>query len=136
MLDSVSPELPALRQAQEISVLAAGAGFEWETFGGVLEKLDEELHEFLEAREEGRSSTHELEELGDVLFTVVQLARKDNLDAEEALVHVCNKFRRRWAIMEKYAYEELGNTDMNLLPQDKWEELWGRAKAELRKDLT
>jgi hypothetical protein len=38
--------------------------------------------------------------------------------------------------MDKYAYEELGITDMNLLPQDKWEELWGRAKAELRKDLT
>ena len=136
MLDAVSRELPALRQAQEISELAVAAGFEWPTYDGVLDKLREELAEFLEAREEEPGGAHELEELGDVLFTAVQLARKDNLDAEDALAFVCEKFRTRWAIMEQYAFEELDVHAMGeLAPQD-LERLWERAKADLRKDRT
>ena len=101
-LDSVPRKLPALVEAQQISSKAAAVGFDWENPGQVLDKLDEELREFAEARE--NDSPAELEgEIGDLLFVLVNLARKVQVDPEQALRRTNAKFRRRFAFVESRA---------------------------------
>ncbi len=101
-LDSVPRKLPALVEAQQISSKAASVGFDWENPGQVLEKLDEELHELEQARENGTSA--ELEgEIGDLLFVLVNLARFFKVDPEQALRRTNAKFRKRFAFVESRA---------------------------------
>ena len=89
-------------EAQQISSKAAAVGFDWENPGQVLEKLDEELSELAEARESGTPA--ELEgEIGDLLFVLVNLARKLKVDPEQALRKTNAKFRRRFAFVEMAA---------------------------------
>jgi MazG family protein len=120
-LDSVSRKLPALVEAQQISSKAAAVGFDWENSGQVLDKLDEELRELAEARENGTPA--ELEgEIGDLLFVLVNLARFHKVDPEQALRKTNAKFRRRFAFVESHATLP-GAT----LPE--MEALWQQAKA-------
>jgi tetrapyrrole methylase family protein/MazG family protein len=123
MLDSVPHALPALMLAQAISRKAVSAGFEWETLDDVWDKVHEELEE-LRATDVG--SAEAADEIGDVLFTVVNLARKQGIDAETALRGTCDKFRSRWSAMEEMAGRE-GRTveQLNLNEQ---EALWQQAK--------
>jgi MazG family protein len=101
-LDSVPRKLPALVEAQQISSKAASVGFDWENPGQVLEKLDEELRELEQARENGTPA--ELEgEIGDLLFVLVNLARKIKVDPEQALRRTNAKFRKRFAFIESRA---------------------------------
>lgn len=130
LLDDVPCSLPALQQAQKISKKAVNAGFEWDSVEDVWAKVDEEVGEFREAEP---GSAHAAEEFGDVLFTLVNVARKEHIDAEAALRTVCTKFRRRWAIMEQHAYED-DKQRIDTLPRTRLESLWGQAKEELRKD--
>jgi MazG family protein len=121
-LDSVPRNLPALMEAQHISSKAAAVGFDWEHPGQVLEKLDEELHELASARENGALAEVE-GEIGDLLFVLVNLARKLNVDPEQALRKTNAKFRRRFSHVEKHA----------VLPGatlDEMEALWQEAKAD------
>jgi MazG family protein len=102
ILDSVPRKLPALVEAQQISAKAVAVGFEWENIEQVLEKLDEELRELAEARETGTAD--EIEgEVGDLLFTLVNLARRLKVDPEQALRKTNAKFRKRFAYMEARA---------------------------------
>src|SRR5581483_9341285 len=96
LLDPVPRALPALVEAQQISSRAANAGFDWETPEQVIEKLHEELAELAEAR---RQASHdELEnEVGDLLFVLVNLARFMKVDPEQALRRTNTKFRKRFA---------------------------------------
>ena len=103
LLDTVPHALPALMLAQTISRKAVSAGFEWETLDGVWEKVHEEIDE-LKATEPG--SPEAADEIGDVLFTVVNLARKQGIDAETALRGTCDKFRSRWSAMERWPRRE------------------------------
>jgi MazG family protein len=120
-LDSVPRQLPALVEAQQISSKAAGVGFDWENPGQVLDKLDEELHELAEAREGG--TPEELEgEVGDLLFVLVNLARKLKVDPEQALRKTNAKFRKRFAFVERHAALP-GATLAEM------EALWQKAKA-------
>lgn len=125
LLDSVPRSLPALMQAQKISNRAAKAGFEWETVADIWDKVAEERGEF--DREEPGSEARSLE-FGDLLFALVNVARREGIDAEEALAASNRKFRARWARLEELARaegtvpEELGTECLN--------ELWERAKAE------
>jgi MazG family protein len=120
-LDSVPRQLPALVEAQQISSKAAAVGFDWENPGQVLEKLDEELRELAEARENGTSA--ELEgEIGDLLFVLVNLARKLRVDPEQALRKTNAKFRKRFAYVEQHATLP-GATLVEM------EALWQAAKA-------
>ena len=128
LLDDVPRSLPALQQAQKISKKAVNAGFEWDTVADVWDKVREEVGEFEEAEPE---SEHAEEEFGDVLFTLVNVARKEHIDAEAALRRACRKFRDRWAIMERRAYED-GGKRIEELPREQLEELWNVAKDELR----
>ena len=125
LLDSVPRSLPALMQAQKISKRAAKAGFEWDTIADIWDKVAEERAEF--EREEPGSDARSLE-FGDLLFALVNVARREGIDAEEALAASNRKFRARWSHMEELARArgvELGGLDATRL-----NELWDHAKAE------
>ena len=110
-------------RAQKISRRAANAGFEWEDLGGVWAKVHEEIDE-LKAAEPG--TAHAEEELGDLLFTVVNVARHMGIDAESALRGTCAKFMRRFEGMEA-AVADSGRP-LEELQAHEWEILWGHAK--------
>lgn len=128
LLDDVPRSLPALQQAQKISKRAVNAGFEWDTVADVWDKVREEVGEFKDAEPETAQAE---EEFGDVLFTLVNVARREHIDAEAALRRSCAKFRDRWAIMEHRAYGERGMR-IEELSREQLEELWEQAKDELR----
>lgn len=125
LLTGVPRALPALVEAQQIASRAAGAGFDWENPEQVIEKLHEELAEFDQARR--NESQPELEdELGDLLFVLVNLARFVKVDPEQALRKTNAKFRQRFGYIEQ-RLSEAGKT----LAQSNIEEmeaLWQEAK--------
>lgn len=125
LLDSVPRSLPALMQCQKISKRAAKAGFEWETVEGVWDKFAEERSEF---DREARGSKERALEFGDMLFALVNVARHEGIDAEEALAASNRKFRARWSRMESLAREE--GLDLEALGAEGLNALWDRAKAE------
>ncbi|MBK6897462.1 MAG: nucleoside triphosphate pyrophosphohydrolase [Alphaproteobacteria bacterium] len=98
-LEGVPPALPALLKAQKLQSKAAKVGFEWKNIQDVLNKLEEELKELLEAVHSG-SKENSAEELGDVLFVLVNLGRKMGINSEEALRQCNNKFERRFRGLE------------------------------------
>lgn len=122
-IDGVAPTLPALMYAQKLSRKAAGVGFEWDSIDGVWAKVYEEIDE-LKATEP--KTPEAAAELGDLLFTVVNLARKLGVDAEDALRTTCARFERRFKHMETQA---AGNgTAFSELEKDEMERLWESAK--------
>lgn len=123
LLDGIPRSLPALMLAGKISRRVVGVGFEWDSLDAVWDKVHEEIDE-LKATEPG--SPEAAEEIGDVLFTVVNLARKQGIDAEEALRQTCSKFTRRWESMEDAARER--GDDIASLGIDELEALWNQAK--------
>lgn len=123
LLDGVPRSLPALMQAQKASRKAAAVGFEWETVADVWDKVAEERAEF-EAEEPG-SEARELE-FGDILFALVNVARKEGIDAESALRASTNKFRARWEAMEEVAFEQ--GVSLEAMSTDELNDLWDRAK--------
>jgi tetrapyrrole methylase family protein/MazG family protein len=123
VLDGVPKALPALSRAEKISKRAVGAGFEWESIDDVWDKFYEEIEEL---RETEPGSEQAAEEIGDALFTLVNVARKQGIDAEQALRGTCDKFTWRWEHMEKQAASrgvEIGDLDI-----DELEEMWRVAK--------
>ena len=125
LLDSVPRALPALVEGQQIASRAAGAGFDWENPDQVIDKLHEELAEFAEARR--TADQDELEnELGDLLFVLVNLARFVKVDPEQALRRTNAKFRKRFGYIERKLAER-GKTlkDSNI---EEMEALWQEAK--------
>lgn len=124
ILDSVPRNLPALMEASKLGNWAASVGFDWPTAAPVFEKLEEEVRELRHAIESGNQA-HQSEELGDILFTVVNLARKLQVQAELALRSTNSKFRRRFAVMESLA----GERGLQELSADALERFWDQAKA-------
>ncbi len=124
VLDGVPANLPALMWAQKISRRAVGVGFEWEDLEAVWEKVHEEIDE-LKATEPG--SPEAADEIGDLLFTVVNLARKQGIDAEEALRATCRKFISRFEDMEHAASE--AGTSVAEIDIAEMERLWQQAKG-------
>jgi MazG family protein len=92
---NIPRSLPALQRAQKITAAASRCGFDWPDANGVLDKLKEELDELEEARTEGDAAKIE-EEMGDLFFTLVNLSRFLNVDAEKATDRAVNKFLGRW----------------------------------------
>jgi MazG family protein len=125
LLDPVPRALPALVEAQQIASRAAGAGFDWENAEQVIDKLHEELAEFDGARR--NASQDEMEdELGDLLFVIVNIARFVKVDPEQALRRTNAKFRRRFAYIEsKLAERGKKLSDSNI---QEMEELWQESK--------
>ena len=121
-----APEgLLALMQAQKVSRKAAAVGFEWETVQDVWDEVAEERAEF-EAEAPG-SPEREME-FGDLLFALVNVARKEGIDAESALRASTAKFRRRWAAMEQMVAD--AHVDLAELSTHGLNDLWDAAKAE------
>ena len=125
LLDSVPRSLPALMQCQKISKRAGKAGFEWRSVEGVWDKVAEERAEF---EREAPGSPERAAEFGDLLFSLVNVARWEGIDAEEALAGANRKFRRRWSRVEELARER--GLEAESLGDDLLNELWERAKAE------
>lgn len=123
LLEGVPRSLPALMEAQKVSRKAASAGFEWETVADVWDKVAEERAEF-EAEAPG-TAERELE-FGDLLFALVNVARKEGIDAESALRASTAKFRERWAAMENAAHE--GGVSLESLTTDQLNSLWDKVK--------
>ncbi len=117
--------LPPLMAGSKISQKAAAAGFEWDNVAGVWDKFQEELAEFKKAlTTEDREQANA--ELGDLLFTVINIARWYNLDPSEALQGTNQRFIQRLSKVEAFAERPL--TDYSL---DELEALWQKAKAHL-----
>jgi ATP diphosphatase len=123
-LDGVPRGLPALLEAGKLGARARKSGFDWPEVEGIFAKLDEETQELRQAiRDHPPSSEAILSEVGDMLFTVVNLARHLKVEPEFALRHTNGKFRRRFAAMEAASPRPL-----ETLSADQLELLWSQAK--------
>jgi tetrapyrrole methylase family protein/MazG family protein len=129
MLKGVPRDMPALAYAYEISRRAVRVGFEWENVEGVIDKLIEEVKEIKEAG----SREEKAREFGDLLFTLVNYARWQGIDAEAALREANRKFYRRFARMEELCRQR--GKELEKLSLKEWDELWEEAKKGLDKKL-
>lgn len=129
VLDGVPAQLPALLRAQRVQEKAARVGFDWHDPRGPLGKLREELGE-LEAEVEAKASKDRLEhELGDLLFSAVNLARHLGIDAEQALRVGVARFERRFRHVEQAA-----GSDLTAHTLEELDRLWDAAKRAERTD--
>lgn len=132
VLDGVSRAQASLSLAQEVSKKAARVGFEWPNEAGVLEKLREEVSELEEALQ---SNNRERigEELGDALFTLVNIARWRKIDAELSLRDMTTRFSNRFRAMEALSRQR--GLDLQVLGAPEWDALWNEAKAREKSSL-
>ena len=121
-VEGIPIDLPALAYAQLMQDRVGKAGFEWDDISGVLDKLVEEVAEFKAAA----SSEEKEHELGDILFTIVNLTRWNGAHAEDVLRQANQRFSRRYLSMESLAAER--GQDFNTLPLNDKEQLWQEAK--------
>ncbi|MGC9293214.1 MAG: nucleoside triphosphate pyrophosphohydrolase [Acidobacteriaceae bacterium] len=124
LLDGVLRSLPALIEAEKLGKKAARVGFDWPNAEDVLRKLDEELAE-LRSAITSKNRQQQEEEIGDLLFTVVNLSRKMEIDAEFSLRAGNAKFRRRFSTMERLA---AGGKTLGQRTPEELEQLWDLAK--------
>jgi tetrapyrrole methylase family protein / MazG family protein len=127
-LEGIPKALGALQRGQRMQEKASRVGFDWPNIGGVLDKLHEELTELAQAQRLKQDDPHVREELGDVFFTVVNLARSLGIDAETAMREANEKFYRRFAFMEERAAQS--GKSLSDLSLDELEELWQLAKTQ------
>ena len=123
ILDGIPKNMPALAYAQAVQSRAERAGFDWDSFQGVLGKVAEELAEI----EAAGSDDERARELGDLLFSVVNAARWLSIDAESALRGTNRRFYRRFVVMERLSRNR--GVSFDVLSMDEKEALWQEAKA-------
>jgi tetrapyrrole methylase family protein/MazG family protein len=126
VLAGVPRVLPALLKAQRIQEKAARVGFDWENPLDVLDKVEEEIRELRQAIADGEKA-HVREELGDLIFALVNLARFLDIDAEEAVRATSEKFRRRFQYIERKSREL--DRPLSEMPLDEMESHWQAAKT-------
>ena len=127
MIDSVPAGLPALMRAYRVSERAARAGFDWDDTAGVSDKVEEEWEEFKAAVGADSTDAEAVEmEMGDLLFTLVNVARFARIHPERALAKATRKFESRFRDMEAQA-EKTGRT-LDQVPRPEKEALWQKAK--------
>ncbi len=130
LLDGIPPHLPALLKAEKVQNKTAKVGFEWDTITGAFTKLTEEMAELHQAI--ASKSQEEIdEELGDVLFCLVNIARYLSVNPELALNRTTNKFISRFKFMEELAQKQ--NLDFSSMTLAEMDHLWEQAKIHLRK---
>ncbi len=127
VLDGIPHSMPALIVAHRIQEKAASIGFDWNHEKYAIDKLFEEIDEFKKAYEENDKIEME-KELGDILFSVVNIARKLNIDAESSLRLTIKKFENRFKKVEKYFNDN--KLDMKKVKLEKLDEVWDIAKKE------
>ena len=121
LLQNIPQVLPALLRAYIISRRAARVGFDWPKVEDVHEKMHEEIEELRKAEQSGNNEQIK-EEVGDLLFTIVNIARFHNIDPEDALRATSNKFVRRFSYIEK-------NTDLSSASIETMDRLWNEVKG-------
>lgn len=126
LLDSVSRSQPALAEAAQISSKVAAVGFDWDSADHVLEKLREELDELARARTDDPKIENIEDEIGDILFVIVNIARHLKVDPEQALRKANAKFRRRFNYVERALAEQGKSPRQSTL--DEMEALWQEGK--------
>lgn len=125
VLDGIPKDLPSLMKAYKLQAKAAKVGFDWDEIAPVWDKVEEELRELKEAAA-AKNKEHTEEELGDVLFAVVNLARFLGVEGEVALHRTNQKFARRFAYIEEKVRENGAKWDeLTLMELDEW---WKQAK--------
>lgn len=124
-MDSVSKSLPSLMRSEKLQKKAAKVGFDWPDVSGALQKVEEETQELKKAIEDGDKKGME-EELGDLLFSVVNVSRFLKVDSEEALYHACDKFTNRFRMVEALAKER--GIAMESAPLSLLDSLWDEVK--------
>jgi tetrapyrrole methylase family protein / MazG family protein len=122
-LDGISRSLPALAASQEMQERAANLGYDWPSIDGVLDKVREEVGELVEAEDDA----HRTEELGDLLFVLVNVGRKTGIEVEGALRAANEKFRGRFRHVEQSAAAR--NVALRDLSCEELDALWDAAKA-------
>jgi len=128
LLDNIPQKLPALGYSQEIQDRAARTGFDWENIGGIIDKLVEEVGE-LKGADNQPQKEHEF---GDLHFTLVNIARWLDIDAESALREANRRFYKRFAHMEEVCRQRgVSLADLSFEEQN---ELWEEAKRALEND--
>jgi MazG family protein len=127
VLSGLPKALPALAKAQEVQKRAARVGFDWSKDAQVLDKIEEEVRELREAIASG-DTAHIREETGDLLFSVVNLARRLKVHAEEALHGTTGKFIRRFQHVEQRVAES--GREMKACTLEELDVFWDEAKAE------
>ena len=121
LLANIPPSMPALLRAYLITKRAAKVGFDWEKIDDVYDKMYEELGELRQAQTTGRADRIR-EEVGDLLFTIVNIARFLSVDPEDALRSTSDKFTRRFSYIEN-------NTDIRSATAETMDKLWNDSKA-------
>jgi tetrapyrrole methylase family protein / MazG family protein len=129
-LDGISRSLPALAASQEMQERAANLGYDWPSIDGVLDKVREEVGELVEAEDHD----HRAEELGDLLFVLVNVGRKTGIEVEGALRSANDKFRRRFRHVELSAAAE--GTALRDMTFEQLDALWDAAKAHERREAS
>jgi tetrapyrrole methylase family protein/MazG family protein len=124
-LDGIPKILPSLISAQRIQEKASTVGFEWDNINQVWEKLDEEIEEVKTAQKENDFNKIE-NELGDLLFTIINLCRFFNVSGENALRKANKKFKTRFHLMERHAFK-LGK-EIEDIPMNELNEIWDLIK--------
>ena len=119
VMDGVSKSQAALMSAQKISKKAVKVGFEWQNEESLYACVQSEIKEFQDAKTQEEKE----DELGDILFAVVNLARWNHIDAEQALLKANKKFMSRFRAMEQNANKELEHLSL-----EEWDLLWKKAK--------
>lgn len=126
-LSGIAQTLPALMMAQELSKKAVKAGFEWPDEKSLWECFESEIKEFKNEVAQNNQSLME-EEFGDILFSLVNVARWHKIDPEIALINANKKFKKRFQMMENLASKDLSEYNIEEL-----ENFWQKAKEELSK---
>jgi len=129
-LDGISRSLPAIAASQEMQERAANLGYDWPSIDGVLDKVREEVGELVEAE----TDAHRAEELGDLLFVLVNVGRKTGIEVEAALRSANDKFRRRFRHVELAAATQ--GTALRDMTFEQLDALWDAAKADERRETT
>ncbi|MFH1985934.1 MAG: nucleoside triphosphate pyrophosphohydrolase [Pseudomonadota bacterium] len=136
ILDAIPSGLPALLRAYRVSRRAGEAGFDWDDIGGVMAKVDEEWGEFKDEANRladgAERPAHLAMEFGDILFTLVNVARFAGFHPESAVAASTAKFEKRFRFMER-RLQENGDT-LGTVPRERLEALWETAKREVAVD--
>ena len=127
ILDGIPPALPALMRALDVSKRVVKVGFEWPGVAEVLDKVEEELAE-LRAEIASGDTSRAADELGDLLFTLVNVARRLQIDPEDALRRMTGRFSARFRFIERHAADT--NRTVSELPLTEMEAVWQSAKRE------
>jgi MazG family protein len=129
LLEGIPSKLPAIHEAHQISSRAARVGFDWPDVEGIFDKLQEEVRELKEVistETDGDKRERLEDEIGDMLFVIVNIARYLKIDSESALKRANRKFKTRFQFMEKQLAEQ-GKT-LDTTPLAEMESLWQKAK--------